>query len=159
MKYKKILFVCGGNQCRSPIAAAIFKDIVGKDTELCSAGIEVKSAGIFYEIDGVPAVDDAISVIKKFGLDISSHKAQHISQTLVDWADIILVMEHEQEEYITYNFQDAKEKVFLFTEFIGGTGDIFAPTGHGTDTYSEFIRLLKSLLSDSVKIMKRKYAS
>jgi protein-tyrosine-phosphatase len=83
MKYKKVLFVCGGNQCRSPIAAAILKDILRKETELSSTGIEVKSAGTNYGIDGAPAIDDAISVTKKFGLDIGSHKAQRINQKLI----------------------------------------------------------------------------
>jgi Protein-tyrosine-phosphatase len=156
MKYKKVLFVCGGNQCRSPIAAAILKDILRKETELSSAGIEVKSAGTNYGIDGAPAIDDAISVTKKFGLDIGSHKAQRINQKLINWADIILLMENEQKEFVTQYFQDVKEKAFLLTEFIGGKGDIIAPVEDEINTYIDFIRFLKSLLDDVVEVMKRK---
>ncbi len=45
MGFKKVLFVCSGNVCRSPMAQTIFEDMVEKDPELRSNGIYAKSAG------------------------------------------------------------------------------------------------------------------
>lgn len=48
---KRVLFVCYGNACRSPMAEALFVAMVNKDHSLQSAGIEIDSAGTGVGLD------------------------------------------------------------------------------------------------------------
>ena len=135
MKYKKILFVCSGNQCRSPMAEAIFRDIISNEPELSSVDIAIKSAGTLQGIDGAPATNEAIAVMREHGIDISQHKAKHINTELVNWADIILVMKPEHKSYIAAVFGDNGNKIYLLTQFIGEAGYVADPIGLGLEAY------------------------
>lgn len=66
----KILFVCTGNTCRSPMAEAIAKSIAW-------SGIEVSSAGI-HALEGDKASEQAIAVMAEKGIDLSKHRAERI---------------------------------------------------------------------------------
>lgn len=72
----KILFVCTGNTCRSPMAAALLERII-KERNL--KNIEVSSAGIAAN-NSSPASKNAIDVCEKIGIDLS----EHISRSIFD---------------------------------------------------------------------------
>jgi len=131
------------------MAEAIFGDMVGKDPGLRQAGINARSAGTL-ESNGHEAVDEAAQVMLEKGLNMNSHRSRHIDADSVDWADVILVMEHKHEKYIAANFPRASEKVHLLSEFAGEKGEIPDPIGCGIGTYREcadkFIRLLSKVL-------------
>ena len=82
-----ILFVCTGNTCRSPMAAGI----MAKLCEENDLDVNIESAGIFAQ-EGTSATPEAIEALKKYGIDISSHRAQPITQELIDKSDMILTM-------------------------------------------------------------------
>lgn len=145
MNYKNILFVCTGNICRSPMAKVIFEDMVAELPVLRSAGIAVKSAGTL-NIDHHKAGDKAIQVMKERGLDLTSHRSKYIDQHLVDWSDIILVMEYEHREYILDQFTHAHNKVQMLSEFAGERGDVPDPIGQGIEIYRQCAEQLTSLL-------------
>jgi len=128
------------------MAEAIFRDLVTRDPELQSAGIEAKSAGTYDCIDGASASDNARAVMEEHGLDINFHTAQHINPDLMNWADIILVMKDEHKHYIAEHFPHTKEKVYLLTEFVEKEGDVPDPVGCGEEAYRECANLLESLL-------------
>jgi protein-tyrosine-phosphatase len=141
----RILFVCSANRCRSPMAEAIFRQMV-RDNHWTGNNIEIKSAGTFFRTDGAPAMENAITVMAEHGLDISSHRAQSVNGNLLDWADLILTMTATHKEYIESNFTNTRGKVHLLTEYTGTQGDIFDPVYSGINEYRECANQLESLL-------------
>src|SRR6266704_5323123 len=85
---KRILLVCTGNICRSPLAAALLeRALVERGIE----GIAVASAGT-GAWDGAPVSEGAYLVGLERGLDLSGHRARLLTRELVQAADLILTM-------------------------------------------------------------------
>ena len=84
----QLLFVCSGNTCRSPLAAAIAR----REAEARGlTGVAVESAGVSAH-DGAPASDGAILVGMERGLDVTGHRARALTREAVAASDLILVM-------------------------------------------------------------------
>jgi protein-tyrosine phosphatase len=98
--FQKLLVICTGNICRSPIAEALLI----KSTEHLGFGkIEAKSAGIAALI-GHQADPLAQRVVKNRGLDISNHVAQQATQALIRQADLVLAMDETHKKWIAARF-------------------------------------------------------
>lgn len=112
--FQRVLVLCTGNICRSPLAAARLKQVVedkGRD-------IEVRSAGLGALV-GHPADPNALVVAEARGLDVSGHVAQQLTRDLMLWADLILVMENEQRGYLIEQSPTISGKVLLFGHWVG----------------------------------------
>ncbi len=84
----KILFVCSGNTCRSPLAEAILK---GMAADAGRTDIEVSSAGT-QAWDGSPASDGSLLVGLERRLELSDHRSRHLTAAIIDESDLIFVM-------------------------------------------------------------------
>ena len=82
---KSILFVCVGNICRSPMAAALVRERLGDHV----AGVE--SAGIFG-LSGERAASPAIEVARENGLEIDDHLARHVREIDLDRFDLLVAL-------------------------------------------------------------------
>lgn len=98
----KILFICTGNTCRSPMAEGLFKEILRKKDK---TGIEVFSAGIAAE-EGAPAAQNAVEAMKERGVDISAHRAAQLTEKMLREADSIFVMTPQQSFILTSLYPD-----------------------------------------------------
>ena len=84
----KLLFVCTGNTCRSPMAAAITRRMAA---ERGMRDLQVASAGV-GATEGAPASDGALLVSLEQGLDLNEHRSRPLSPAMVAEADLILAM-------------------------------------------------------------------
>lgn len=84
----RILFVCTGNTCRSPLAEGVARHLMARRT---LRDVEVTSAGTSAWPDA-PASDGALLVALEHGIDLSDHRARQLSPELVAKSDVILAM-------------------------------------------------------------------
>ena len=141
---KRILFVCTGNLCRSPMAQCLFENMLARDPLLRSAGIEVESAGT--TAGGYAATPEAMAVMHECGLDLSRHRSRPLNPGLIERADLILVMEAAHRERVAFRFPAAEAKTYPLTEYVGEQGEVPDPIGCGIEVYRECAALLESLL-------------
>lgn len=129
----RVLFVCTGNTCRSPMAEGILKDILGER----KTDIEVHSAGIFAGEDG-PISEHSIEAMKEIGIDISDYRSKSIDEDRIKKSDIILTMGNSHKRFIEEKYELAIGKTFTLLEYVYGfKSDIVDPYGGDLDIYKQ----------------------
>ena len=126
----KIIFVCTGNTCRSPVAEGIMKKIIsdsGIDAKVCSRGICV------IEGSGV----STLSVISamEYGADISEHVPLQLSQEDFVDADYVFTMTLNHKKFIMSHFPEYKNIIYSISEFCD-IDDISDPFGGDKALYA-----------------------
>lgn len=101
--FEKILVVCIGNICRSPMAAAILKNSYPEK--------HIESAGLSALV-GHSADAKAVELTATYNLDIDSHIAKQIDEELVNHADLILTMSTSQTKWIETRWPHCRGKTF-----------------------------------------------
>ena len=123
---KKVLFVCTGNVCRSPMAEGIFRKMLG-DRGLSDI-VEADSAGT-WALDGYPATPLAVQAVARMGVDISRHRARTVTVDDLREADLVLVMEEAHRIHLFHMAPELAHKVFLLSEMAGEHEEIADPYG------------------------------
>ena len=160
MTKRRLLFVCLGNICRSPMAEGVFRRIAAEEGVLHL--FEIDSAGIGDWHIGQAPDERAQAAALRRGMDISGQSARQISRADYGRFDILLAMDGSNyEELLELAPKSARRKIRRFLDFAphAGTKDVPDPFfggregfDHALDLIEEASRgLLAELLSDTPK--------
>lgn len=125
---RSVLFVCQGNVCRSPLAAAYFDFRLREQ----NCPIEVRSAGL-DTTPGKEAHPLATAVARQNNLSLQTHVTTSLSQELVDRADLIFVMELVHGSALLQKHPEAARKVVELGYFNKGLSTEIADPFGGTE--------------------------
>lgn len=134
----KVLFICHGNICRSPMAEFIFKDIVRR------AGLadkfEISSAATSTEEIGNPVHPGTRNILDALGIDSSGKRAVQIRKSDYDYYDYLIGMDSWNIRNMLQIFgKDRENKVYKLMDFTGRPEDVADPwyTGNFDATYRD----------------------
>ena len=143
---KRVLFVCTGNTCRSPLAEAIARKAAGErgiDAEFASAGTDAWEGG--------PASDASLLVGIERGLDLTMHRSRRLTEQVVADSDLILAM--SPHHLAVLRELGAGDRAHLLSDYasgeLGGAG-ITDPFGGDLEAYRVTATDLASLIAQSL---------
>ncbi|HEY7980811.1 MAG TPA: hypothetical protein VID19_04945 [Candidatus Eremiobacteraceae bacterium] len=142
----RLLFVCSGNICRSPLAEVMAR------AALAAAGVEaiVQSCGT-SALTGQRAEHGARSAAADLGLLLDAHRAQPVTRDLVTAASLVVCVTDRHRDHVRQFFAHERAKIVSFDE-VTGLGDIPDPYG-GSD--ADYRALRDQLEQGMPKIIER----
>lgn len=131
-----VLFVCTGNTCRSPLAAAIARDLAARSlgvpaSAVLAHGIDFGSAGTGTAPD-LPASEGAIAAAAEIDLDLGEHRSRPLEPELVHRAKVVVCLAQSHRRAILAEMPEAAGKVVLLRP---DDRDIADPYGMELKTY------------------------
>ncbi|MFZ9943484.1 MAG: low molecular weight protein-tyrosine-phosphatase [Bacteroidia bacterium] len=150
----RILMVCLGNICRSPLAEGIMQH------HLQVNGIQgqVDSAGVLSFHQGEPPQPGSIRVANKHGIDISHQRSRPLVAQDFDDFDWIFTMDESVHEHIRGKAQSEMQlgKIHLFMTYANAINDpnVLDPYQMGDDAFEHVYQVLNKACMDVIKKMK-----
>ncbi len=142
----KVLLVCTGNTCRSPMAEGILKKLL---KEKGISDMEVGSAGI-SALDGYPVTVFALEAARVWDIDLDEHFSRRLTPEMLERSDLILVMSPEHLKHIQRMDKKFLEKSYLLKAFPQKSSNadlaIEDPIGGSLEDYNQcFLELEEEL--------------
>lgn len=136
---KKLLFICTGNTCRSPMAEGLAREMFGDLVQISSAGMAA------WEGEQISA--QALEILKEQNVDLSKHSARQITDELMANADWVIPMTQAQEEGLKRLFPQYEFKTCCLGNWGDYKKDIRDPWMGSLDDYRQTAKEISELLS------------
>ena len=148
---QKILFVCLGNICRSPMAEYIMKKMVndaGHEGEF-----EISSAATSDEVVGYDIYPPAKDCLKLHNIPFEKRGARQVTQADYDHYDLIFTMDRDNQQCMKRMFRDDEGKIRMLMSLAGKDQAIPDPwyTGDFESTYKDICEALGHFLKEKSK--------
>ena len=142
-RVERLVFVCAGNICRSPMAEAFFRHLV-RDRPLLR-DVEVLSAGTIAYRGNLPQSDSVEILYEAFGIDMSAHRARPLEATLR--ADLVLTMDRETTEEAMAMFRG---RVEMLGDFAGTGEEVGDPYGAPRRAFEQIAQQIRRLVERAI---------
>ena len=137
---RRILVVCIGNICRSPMAEGLLRQAL--------PGAQISSAGVAALV-GRGADPIAVQIMAGAGVDITSHRARTLNDAIARDADLILVMDEAQRQQISAQYPYTRGKIFRLAE--AAKQDIPDPYRQDPQVFRTVFSLIENGVKEWVK--------
>ena len=141
----KIIFVCSGNTCRSPMAECAFEEMLKEEGV---TGVTVESRGVVANV-GADISENAKKALENMDIPIKEHVATQITIEDIQNADLVICMTERHKMRL-----GSLPKVFTLGQMTG-CGDIVDPYGKDEATYRECLAGILAALKKLLPIIKR----
>ena len=136
----KVLFVCLGNICRSPMAEMVFRHMVNEKN--LSDFFEINSAGTeeYNALTRAGIHPGTQAVLRQNHIPFTEHIARYFTKNDYEYYDYILVMDHQNKrDVLNIIGKEASDKIFCLMDFTSHPGDVQDPwyTGRFEETYRD----------------------
>lgn len=139
---KRILFVCTGNTCRSPMAEAMLRRLAQES----GIDLEVRSAGV-AAVDHLPVSVHALTILREKGME-EDLRSTSFSANWAEWAEIILTMTVHHKQEVIQRFPQTADKTFTLKEYAEDDPETLAKVKNWEQMYANF--QIKQALSQPI---------
>lgn len=156
----KVLFICHGNICRSPMAEFVFKDMLAK--EGLADNFIIASAATSTEEIGNPVHHGTRRKLQQYGISTDGKRAVHLKREDYRIYDYLIAMEQMNIRNIMRIVkEDPEQKIKRLLDFTQNPGDIADPwyTGNFDKTYEDIYEGCKALLAKLHNVEDKRYLS
>lgn len=139
---KRILFVCTGNTCRSPMAEGLLRRLAKES----GINLEVRSAGV-AALERFPVAENALLVLQEKGIE-EDMSSTLLSADWAEWAELILTMTVHHKQEVIQRFPQTADKTFTLKEYAEDDPEHLALIKNWEQRYADF--QIKQVLSQPI---------